>query len=91
MDILILNLQQKQKIILDNIQETYDKVYDFISQAKKGTLKLSRGLSAEEALEAYIVNELSKARDKAGNTADNPLMKLMLEESWRPLVLEVLL
>ncbi|MGI0066095.1 MAG: DNA-directed RNA polymerase subunit A', partial [Nitrosotalea sp.] len=45
-------------------------VYDFIVQAKKGTLQLSRGLSAEEALEAYIVNELSKARDKAGNSAD---------------------
>jgi DNA-directed RNA polymerase subunit A' len=56
--------------ILENIQESYDKVYDFIAQAKKGTLQLSRGLSAEEALEAYIVNELSKARDKAGNSAD---------------------
>ena len=56
--------------ILDNIQQSYDTVNDFISQAKKGTLKLTRGLSAEEALEAYIVNELSKARDKAGSTAD---------------------
>ncbi len=56
--------------ILDNIQNSYDTVNDFISQAKKGTLKLTRGLSAEEALEAYIVNELSKARDKAGSTAD---------------------
>ena len=56
--------------ILDNIQKSYDTVNDFISQAKKGTLKLTRGLSAEEALEAYIVNELSKARDKAGSTAD---------------------
>ncbi|MGQ0376342.1 MAG: DNA-directed RNA polymerase subunit A' [Nitrososphaerota archaeon] len=56
--------------ILGGIQESYDKVYDFISQAKKGTLKLTRGLSAEEALEAYIVNELGKARDRAGSTAD---------------------
>lgn len=56
--------------ILDGIQQSYDTVNDFISQAKKGTLKLTRGLSAEEALEAYIVNELSKARDKAGSTAD---------------------
>ncbi|MEK6834550.1 MAG: DNA-directed RNA polymerase subunit A', partial [Thermoproteota archaeon] len=56
--------------IVAGIHETYDKVYDLISQAKKGTLQLSRGLSAEEALEAYIVNELSKARDKAGSTAD---------------------
>ena len=56
--------------ILGGIQESYDRVYDFISQAKKGTLKLTRGLSAEEALEAYIVNELGKARDRAGSTAD---------------------
>ncbi|MEO9309932.1 MAG: DNA-directed RNA polymerase subunit A' [Nitrososphaera sp.] len=57
------------------IEESYNTVYDLISQAKKGTLKLTRGLSAEEALEAYIVNELSKARDKAGNTADQQLDK----------------
>ncbi len=66
-----LELSQKTKEnIVIGIHETYDKVYDLISQAKKGTLQLSRGLSAEEALEAYIVNELSKARDKAGSTAD---------------------
>jgi DNA-directed RNA polymerase subunit A' len=66
-----LELSTKTKDnILGGIQETYDKVYDLISQAKKGTLQLSRGLSADEALEAYIVNELSKARDKAGSTAD---------------------
>ena len=67
------DLELPEKIrqgILDNIQKSYDTVNDFISQAKKGTLKLTRGLSAEEALEAYIVNELSKARDKAGSTAD---------------------
>ncbi len=61
--------------ISEGIEESYNTVYDFISQAKKGTLKLTRGLSAEEALEAYIVNELSKARDKAGNTADQQLDK----------------
>jgi len=66
-----LELSPKTKEnILNGIQETYDKVYDLISQAKKGTLQLSRGLSADEALEAYIVNELSKARDRAGSTAD---------------------
>ena len=67
------DLELPEKIrqgILDNIQKSYDTVNDFISQAKKGTLKLTRGLSSEEALEAYIVNELSKARDKAGSTAD---------------------
>lgn len=67
------DLELPEKIrqeILAGIQESYDKVYDLISQAKKGTLRLTRGLSAEEALEAYIVNELGKARDKAGSTAD---------------------
>ncbi|MDH5418640.1 MAG: DNA-directed RNA polymerase subunit A'/A'', partial [Nitrosopumilus sp.] len=42
-------------------------------QYEKGTLKLTRGMKAEEALEAYIVNELGKARDKAGSTADQSL------------------
>ena len=66
-----LELSDKvRQTILDNIQQSYGRVYDFISQAKKGTLKLTRGLSSEEALEAYIVNELSKARDSAGSTAD---------------------
>lgn len=67
------DLELSEKVrqgILDDIQQSYEAVNDFISQAKKGTLKLTRGLSAEEALEAYIVNELSKARDKAGSTAD---------------------
>ena len=69
-----LELSDKvRQTILDNIQQSYETVYDFISQAKKGTLKLTRGLSSDEALEAYIVNELSKARDSAGSTADQSL------------------
>jgi DNA-directed RNA polymerase subunit A' len=71
-----LELSDKVKAdIHAGIDESYNTVYDLISQAKKGTLKLTRGLSADEALEAYIVNELSKARDKAGNTADQQLDK----------------
>lgn len=71
-----LELSDKVKSdIHAGIDDTYNQVYDLISQAKKGTLRLTRGLSAEEALEAYIVNELSKARDKAGNTADQQLDK----------------
>jgi DNA-directed RNA polymerase subunit A' len=66
---LELSEKVKQKI-LDDIESTYEKVYDLTLQAKKGTLKLTRGLSASEALEAYIVNELSKARDVAGSMAD---------------------
>jgi len=56
--------------ILTEIQETYDKVDDLISQFKKGTLKSTRGMSMKDSLEAYIVNELGKARDKAGKNAD---------------------
>jgi DNA-directed RNA polymerase subunit A' len=71
-----LELSDKVKSdIHSGTDESYNTVYDLISQAKKGTLKLTRGLSADEALEAYIVNELSKARDKAGNTADQQLEK----------------
>ena len=66
-----LELSDKvRESILSDIKGSYDTVFDLISQAKKGTLKLTRGLSATEALEAYIVNELSKARDTAGSTAD---------------------
>src|SRR3970282_2524201 len=52
------------------IEASYEKVYDLTEEAKKGTLKLTRGLSAKEALEAYIGNELGKSRDRAGSTAD---------------------
>jgi len=64
--------KNKQQII-DDIHETYDVISDLTSQYEKGTLKLTRGMKPEEALEAYIVNELGKARDKAGNTADQSL------------------
>jgi DNA-directed RNA polymerase subunit A' len=69
-----LEVPEKEKQqILDDIQETYDVISDLTSQYEKGTLKLTRGMKPEEALEAYIVNELGKARDKAGNTADQSL------------------
>ncbi len=64
--------KDKQQILTD-INETYDIISDLTSQYEKGTLKLTRGMKAEEALEAYIVNELGKARDKAGHTADQSL------------------
>ena len=59
-------------------------------QYEKGTLKLTRGMKAEEALEAYIVNELGKARDRAGIILQMILlMILMLEKLWLQLVPEV--
>lgn len=69
-----LEVPEKEKQqILDDIQETYGIISDLTSQYEKGTLKLTRGMRPEEALEAYIVNELGKARDKAGMTADQSL------------------
>ena len=69
---LVVPDKDKQQI-LDDIKETYGVVSDLTDQYNKGTLKLTRGMKAEEALEAYIVNELGKARDKAGNAANNSL------------------
>lgn len=69
-----LEMSEKSRAqILDKISDSYDVVYDFISQAKKNTLKTTRGLSMDDSLEVYIVNELSKARDKAGSIADTSL------------------
>ena len=69
-----LEVPEKEKQqILDDIQGTYDVISDLAEQYEKGTLKLTRGMRPEEALEAYIVNELGKARDKAGSTADQSL------------------
>jgi len=59
-----------RKEISGIIQTAYDKVYDLIKQYKEGKLALTRGLSAEEALELHIVNELARARDRAGRAAD---------------------
>jgi DNA-directed RNA polymerase subunit A' len=61
---------ETRKEIADTIQKTYDKVKELIQQYNDGTLPLTRGLAAEEALELYVVNELSRARDRAGRTAD---------------------
>lgn len=61
---------ETRKEISTIIQRAYDKVDELIKQYKDGTLPLTRGLSPEEALELYVVNELSRARDRAGKTAD---------------------
>jgi DNA-directed RNA polymerase subunit A' len=66
---LWLNDKTRQEIN-DVVQKAYDNVHDLILQYDQGTLPLTRGLSPEEALELYVVNELSRARDRAGKTAD---------------------
>jgi DNA-directed RNA polymerase subunit A' len=65
--------EKDRQQIIDDIKSTYDTVSDLTRQYEKGTLKLTRGMRPEEALEAYIVNELGKARDKAGSTANDSL------------------
>ncbi|HEY7508049.1 MAG TPA: DNA-directed RNA polymerase subunit A' [Nitrososphaera sp.] len=66
---LWLSPETRQEIS-DTIQKTYEKVHELIQQYRDGSLPLTRGLAAEEALELYVVNELSRARDRAGRTAD---------------------
>lgn len=61
---------ETRKEINDVIQKAYTKVNELIEQYKSGTLPLTRGLAPEEALELYVVNELSRARDRAGKNAD---------------------
>src|SRR6266487_1716401 len=56
--------------ISDVIQKAYEKVHELIRQHKDGSLPLTRGPAPEEALELYVVNELSRARDRAGKIAD---------------------
>jgi len=61
---------EAKKGITDSLDEAYANVSDLQKKYRAGTLQLTRGLSAEDTLEAYIVNELAKARDKAGRIAD---------------------
>lgn len=62
--------EDTHKEITEVIKKAYDKIGELIQQYKDGTLPLTRGLSPEEALELYLVNELSRARDRAGRIAD---------------------
>jgi DNA-directed RNA polymerase subunit A' len=61
---------EAKKSITDTLDEAYTNVFDLIKKYKAGTLQLTRGLSPEDSLEAYIVNELARARDRAGRIAD---------------------
>jgi DNA-directed RNA polymerase subunit A' len=51
----------------------YAKVDELLEKYRKGTLEVSRGLTPEEALEEYIVDELTRARDDAGRIAERYL------------------
>jgi len=61
---------EAKKGIADALEEAYSNITDLQKKYKSGSLTLAKGLSAEELLEASIINELSRARDKAGRIAD---------------------
>jgi DNA-directed RNA polymerase subunit A' len=61
---------EAKKGITDALDEAYANVSDLLKKYRAGTLQLTRGLSPEDSLEAYIVNDLARARDKAGRIAD---------------------
>ncbi len=52
------------------IQKAEEKVNEYIDSYRKETLERLPGQTLEESLELYIMNELSKARDMAGEYAD---------------------
>jgi len=56
--------------IIEDTQKTYDEIHDLISQEKKGTLKAIRGMTSKETLEAYIMSNLGKLRDRAASAAN---------------------
>jgi DNA-directed RNA polymerase subunit A' len=62
--------QEARDKITETLKEAYTSVAEYIKKYKNETLSLTRGLSPEDSLEFYIVNELSRARDKAGKIAD---------------------
>ncbi len=68
-DELDLPADVKSKIS-ETLDESYAKVKDLNTQYRNGTLPETRGLSPEDALEFYVANELSRAREKAGRIAD---------------------
>jgi len=69
-----LELSEKDReAILNDINETYNKVYDLTDQLNKKTLTPLRGMTREETAEALITYELGKARNRAGITANSNL------------------
>jgi DNA-directed RNA polymerase subunit A' len=67
-----------ERKVLKSIETSYSKVFQHLSDYNEDSLKWAEekatgGMDPEEALEAHIVNELSKARDKAGRISDSAL------------------
>ncbi|NSL75548.1 MAG: DNA-directed RNA polymerase subunit A' [Thaumarchaeota archaeon] len=62
-----------EKKVFKSISNSYVNVDALITKSKNGELVGARGMSEAETLEAHIVHELSKARDKAGRVSDTAL------------------
>ncbi len=59
--------------IAKSIKRAEERVQELITHFKKGTLERLPGRSIEESLELRIMDELSKARDQAGELAEQYL------------------
>jgi len=59
--------------IKETLEDAYKSVFDLIKKYKAGQLEATRGLSPEETLEFQTVNELARARERAGKIADRAL------------------
>src|SRR2546425_497798 len=68
MDELQIPETTREKISMA-IQKAEEKVNEYIASYQQGTLDRLPGQTLEESLEIYIINELSKARDSAGDFA----------------------
>jgi len=69
-----LNLSSKAKReIQRTIKHAERRVSEFTKQLQKGTLERLPGLTLEDSFEIYVMNELAKARTKAGDIADADL------------------
>ncbi len=64
---------ERRGAILNGIQDAYTQVSTLMEDLRNGDYKATRGLSDTESLERDIVNELSKARDLSGTTADRAM------------------
>jgi len=59
-----------KKQLVEVVREAQDNVLKWINLYREGNLPLIKGVKPEDVLENYIMNELSKARDKAAKIVE---------------------
>jgi len=64
---------EAKKEIRKTIKRAEKRVFEFTEQLRKGTLQRLPGQTLEDSFEIYVMNELAKARTKAGDVADADL------------------